>query len=818
MLNLFIVLVVLALVFSQGLRTRLIALFRLTEHRKNDGGRGDANYQNEKTLGEIIAEQQRQPIKNHSVGTVAATLKVKPVPTPIITPVPASEPVIVVAPLSRSQAPSVINTVPEISEPSIPRLIQSADPVSPKIKIVPANQLVTRRWIPFGETIEIGGKSIKGGIYYGSNARNELVQPVSLIDPTLPFTFENPDRTGALFSYWPQYAQLDPRSRGTFLSFLANRENDEIGIGYVFMYFYGLEHRVLVDALHDELAKAEVPTIFAEVRRLLDRYGNNHSLAHYLSLFLEAAPTLAGCYAETSPAPNEVPTEWTSAMQLGLGRLAVTATPLSADWAMAWARIYTEEAHSSTWQCVMSEIRLRFAQRYTETYGAGFLIPASKSALKIEYRWAAPRIPNPSTFITELPDISRLTAPVRPLVQILKDVLLELEPLRKVRRSKNRTPIAELAVLPPTLRNQAMPAELTQLATQLDRALAHNTTAQLSSRLMLAACRINTQEKLTKREATVLAQAVESLGFGIEPDVRFFGEPILPKSYIVVFRQPENPTRNPSPSYASALLLVQASMAVAAAEGGIIQAEIDAAIRGVEAHYDLPVCERARLNAHVKYLKDQTLNLSRIERQVKQLAETDREAFAQVLVSIAGADGHIAAEEVRLIGRFYKALNLPIARVPSDLHRASLGTSKPVSASNQLDPQMIVDKLAETSRVQAMLANIFVAQNDEAANPVSIDVTSVSDANRSPRIAAEGLDPAYSALLRQVLSVAGETWPREDFETICEPLGLLPDGAMEMLNQTAFDCCDEALIEGDDPLFLNTYSRDLLREKFFSTT
>ena len=54
--------------------------------------------------------------------------------------------------------------------------------------------------------------------------------------------------------------------------------------------------------------------------------------------------------------------------------------------------------------------------------------------------------------------------------------------------------------------------------------------------------------------------------------------------------------------------------------------------------------------------------------------------------------------------------------------------------------------------------------------------------------------------------------PLLDFEAACDALGLLPDGAVEMLNEAAFSLAGEPLLEGEDPLYMNDYVRDQLAQ------
>src|SRR5690606_11914353 len=121
------------------------------------------------------------------------------------------------------------------------------------------------------------------------------------------------------------------------------------------------------------------------------------------------------------------------------------------------------------------------------------------------------------------------------------------------------------------------------------------------------------------------------------------------------------------------LLMLQAALAVAGQGSEIIQSELDVAVEAIERQFALPESERLRIEAHVRWLQLNPITLARLENRVRLLPALEREAFAGVLLEIAAADGHITPAEVRVIERFYRALELDPARVPADLHHASVG-------------------------------------------------------------------------------------------------------------------------------------------------
>ena len=73
------------------------------------------------------------------------------------------------------------------------------------------------------------------------------------------------------------------------------------------------------------------------------------------------------------------------------------------------------------------------------------------------------------------------------------------------------------------------------------------------------------------------------------------------------------------------------------------------------------------------------------------------------------------------------------------------------------------------------------------------------------RISLEGIwTPHIRNSLSSLLSV--HTGPDSEFEESAVELGLMPAGAIETINDVAFELCDEPMIEGDDPLEVNKFA------------
>ena len=145
-------------------------------------------------------------------------------------------------------------------------------------------------------------------------------------------------------------------------------------------------------------------------------------------------------------------------------------------------------------------------------------------------------------------------------------------------------------------------------------------------------------------------------------------------------------------------------------------------------------------------------------------------------------------------------------------------------AAFALDMGLVESKLVESQEISNLLADIFVDEEGTTANRASqISASQTPASSGKEKVEAQktrkrgkkshvsreiaGLDVPHSALL---LAIAQQQiWQREDLEAIAAQQGLMLDGALEVINEAAFDRSDEAVTEGHDSIEVNA---DVLRE------
>ena len=122
--------------------------------------------------------------------------------------------------------------------------------------------------------------------------------------------------------YWPSYSHLAPASRTAYLDWLEAGRPGGAYIGYVFLFFYGIERRVLFDAAYLDEARAEIPALIDEVERLIDLYQDNNSFQGYAGNFLSFAPLIRGAVDAGDLTPPLTRRGWDFPVELAEGRMA----------------------------------------------------------------------------------------------------------------------------------------------------------------------------------------------------------------------------------------------------------------------------------------------------------------------------------------------------------------------------------------------------------------------------------------------------------------------------------------------------------------
>ena len=209
-------------------------------------------------------------------------------------------------------------------------------------------------WIPVGESVVVKGRMLRDGMVYTGQYLPGVSQYVAtdpaLIDPSLPVDDRSPDTQGLQMGYWPSYSEMIPASRAAYLDWLAQGRPGGAYVGYVFLFFYGIERRILYDTDRSNISNAETGALIAEVQRLLKLYRENKSFSGYASEFLSFVNCLRADRDLSQLQPPLVRQGWELPLELklGLGSIVAAGDPLPASWGTVLAQVESRDLFENT--------------------------------------------------------------------------------------------------------------------------------------------------------------------------------------------------------------------------------------------------------------------------------------------------------------------------------------------------------------------------------------------------------------------------------------------------------------------------------------
>lgn len=664
-------------------------------------------------------------------------------------------------------------------------------------------------WVSKDDPVALAGRDIGGMIYVGTPPRlnnygyRDKSRPY--IDPSLPVATSGTDREGNEMPYWPGYSDISPVCRATYLDWLADGRRDaRYNPGYMFLYFYGLERRFMVDQAPED----EKRDILAEVQRLAALYSEDSSVRRYLGQFLQIAQVAVQDAAATEPIFEYHGWELPFGLKVAIGAMIAQEEPLGWDWTLSWLICHPDHYLRTPATRCPEEFRALFRLRFDARYPDGLKVTKPRKLLKGEYKAASGEFQatlTPQVNGKPVPDILGVRTPVQIARKIADEVTEALDKFSRYlgRNPEGRDSLEAQALLPMELR-ALFPSE------ELERLKDWARSATTGGGLVPAGDVITrlegvSPEKLTKSQLTGAADTLARIGFGLAPDPRFalrsprIDEPLM----IFDLESPIEKLEDVSSAYRAALLELALGAFVVHADGVISETERQALARRIDETTGISGPERVRLRANMEWFLTVPPDMPLLRRKLKETGPEAQAALRSALIAAAHADGVIQSEEVAGIEKLYKAIGLDPGLVYSDIHAGdvvdapvrvkaaqpgAVGEAIPSderTAARKLDAARIAAIRSDTERVSSVLGEIFGAEE------------TAEDATDAPQPAVlKGLDVAMTALVQELIEKTHLS--DEAFNTLCKRHGLMAAGALEAINEWAFETYDDALLDEYD--------------------
>ena len=744
-----------------------------------------------------------------------------------------------------------------------------------------AEQPFTGQWVPQGCAVVVQGIAIAGGLLYvGSSLKTATGKDEPcLINPTQTIAFRS--LSVKLDDYWPTYATITPQARRTYLEWLSGGcKNPAVDIGYVFLYFYGLERRAVYDAALDSAVMRDYPILAAELTRLLSLYGSrSKSFKRYANQLLD---WVTFTNEQKIYASNNFHKVAGSLMKIkfALGQAAVDSAPIPAKLMLAWVKADSANfaLRTPATRC-STQFDSVFETQYREKFGSGVLIVPNRTRLKFIYTPASPGFSDTADIamsFKDIPDIA-VVAKMKTVIQtIVEEATQAIEPFSRylARNPQGLEELEGLILLPPYL----WPTALRQTLNGLKRSVLKAPIVMTCLELMKT---LGADVALSKDKSKALAQSLSALGIGMEPDVMLTQKAPRPDETVVLFDLPASPdpTRDDA-NYKICFIAVQLASAVAASDGDFSEHEFSHLDTQLQQWKHLPAnhCKRLAAQLHIRRLNPVKLHV--LAKQLEVLDSDTKKSIMASMEMLAQQNKQATAKEVHFMEKVYRALGLDAAQYlynNSTVLTAETSTKSlrvragPINDTLNtprkafyLDPNKIAALHNETETVSALLAGIFASESNDpesiavigntttppldivkpllvqlnaeridalqknttivesflaeifVADVGTIDValdpssTNTDGTFAIPNDSTEnavfvpclpGLDAPHDAFARVLL--ARHQWSRNELKDVANDLELMLDGALERLNDAAFDAYDAPFTEGDDAIEIN---------------
>lgn len=685
-------------------------------------------------------------------------------------------------------------------------------------------------WVKKNTSINIQGFNIENGmIYVGESLYTQdslkydylnQIEPC-LINPKLSVSKCPINIEQALLQYYPSYSQISPEARTNYLHWLEKGASDaKAYIGYVFLYFYGLERRFFIDK-----AKSEGSLLIGEIKRLKEIF-SHPSFQHYANQFLSKAKVLEAldsgvCLYKESPIKYYESWETPLDIKMALAQMAKEGVSLNSDWALAW--IYTDETtfFRTPAKRARNEFERLFTKKFQEKFPNGLMIKPNNKKMTANYRAAS------GSFEVELnlkdfPDIGAQETSkeqIRSIVEICTNLLDPYS--RFLGRNPDKAGNLEAVILlPKEIQSDIEYPEINKIYDLLIKDVEAKGRIVLKGEEIFKVWPTKNASKMSKKEAENLSYFLQKHNVGIVPDMVYGDSAFRSSDSAILFKLSKSELKSGlSEGYRLASVFLELAMMVALADDHLSENETLHLAERLENLFKLSENEKIRLEIKMDYLVKNKSELQRINSKIaEQIPKEKRSEMATYLLALAGADGKIDSSEVKALTNIYKYLELTEDQLYSDLnslgaHAISKNVDGPVTVrkgtkeisrygipkapkKNEsiliLDMDVVRSKVKDTEHVSKLLQNVFAEEEhvkEEEQNIIS---------NQIP---LDSLDKLHRALLQELCTK--ERWVSEEFEKLAASFNLLPGGAIEVINNWAFDSFEEPILEEDNGLTVN---------------
>lgn len=671
------------------------------------------------------------------------------------------------------------------------------------------------RWVDKNEVIKIGKHLIKGGLFYtGGKLLSEhgYGHEPSLLDDTLKTYFSGNDNQIEDSWYLESYLNLTAKQRAKYVNWLAGERNDpNIGIKYVLLYFCGLERRLIVDSKNKIVSFDEFLLLTEELRRLKDVCVTNNSFVRKVERLLTYS-WIIFC-AETNLQPPEdllsPQYEFNNLARLMLGKVISNGKTINSELAMIWLNNDSNNYLRTPAHRCKNEFLELFNLKFKEEFANGLFVKPNKTKLTITY--------NPVNYSIEwkeirldLPDVSMLSAPVKKIMKVAEACMVALDSYSRYlgRNINSSESLSAVVLLPDELSKNIQSKLFNGIKSWLDKQYLSNNGIVSVNDFLLKFGK-EAPIKINKKESLFISRVIQKAGYGFAPDVRYhYAKPDRTGNLVLYKSLKYRRTFSLSKEFNIIGTILRLGSMVAVIDNHIHESEVDYLRSIINNSKNLSEHEKESLHAYLMWRLDAPINMVGLKARIELINNKERSAISNILVNVALADGEIKKSEIHQLQKLYNSLGLDKELVLSDIHKLSSGQSQLHNSNHRfsydqnevnqvsfsLNDSLIKSHEEDTIKVKRVLESIFV---DESV----IEEEAIESEYIKTNLVFSKLDSKHVMLFKYLISK--EEWQRNEVEEKCLELNIMLGGSLELINDWSYECVDAPLIEDGEILFVD---------------
>lgn len=629
---------------------------------------------------------------------------------------------------------------------------------------------------------------------------------------------KHPTSEIADMGYWPDYRAISPEQRYEYLQWLSLGKKDYFtsrDIGYLFLYFYGLEVRALEDHKDIEL-------ITKEVCRLLKIFGDKSgSVRRYLCsfvIFVSAQQNYGFKYlSDIIEYIHNYDT--ISPINILLNTYISQDKSIPTNEIFQVMYLYPNTPSSRIIENNLALFKTLYEQRYTKTYPMGFLPKAGKTTTSIDYTPARP-LPygNSRLYQCKIPAPIRTTSQFQPLCDLWNNCIEDLRSFNARQKGQDITSNAYW-VLPDEVKAVIRHPDADKWDNLYSKSIEIMDSEYCITAVkeLMNLCRIETNKNLTQAQKQIIINTAHDNHIILLPDISMNGRQLSDADYLIMLR--DTTKQNLSENYQAAAILLELGMGIAAADGDIAKDEISYINDVLNQQFILSPYELSCLKKLQKLFETHYPSAEKTVKLLKNKLSTEQfEEIAKYSIRIA-VIGSINEDELKVIRKTTHIMGLSDNIVNNYLNEQPFLVTvrkKKKIQSGEIIPQRTQEKIhidqealknteVETQKVKEILNSILSSDDanmDDAADSAPDEQEkNVKTVDKIQDIYSN-IDERYRPALTEIMH--RDEWTIKELTSLLKQYGFMLNGFVDYVNAWADEeLGDYILIDDGNSYIIN---------------